>query len=168
VEIREEREGDWEGIRRVHRSAFGGDVEVRLVDLLRARGKAVVSLVAVNGIDVVGHILFSPVTIDRGGDARSLGLAPVAVLPPFQRSGIGSKLIREGLTRCAGAGYDLVVIVGEPSYYARFGFQAAKPCGLDNEYGANEEFMVLELQKDSLQGTKGLVKYAPEFAEVNG
>ena len=157
MEIREEREGDCEAIRRVHRDAFGGDVEVRLVDLLRARGKAVVSLVAVDASDVVGHILFSPVTIDEAAKARPLGLAPLGVLPPFQRSGIGSSLIREGLTRCAHAGYDLVVLVGEPGYYARFGFQAAERCGLGNEYGVKDEFMVLELRKGSLDGVRGLV-----------
>ena len=127
MEIREERAGDWEGIRRVQIAAFGGDGEARLVDLLRERGKAVISLVAVEANDVVGHILFSPVTIDELGDARPLGLAPVGVLPAFQRSGIGSSLIREGLSRCARAGYNLVVLVGRPRYYARFGFQAAKP-----------------------------------------
>ena len=166
MEIREERAGDCEGIRRVHLAAFGGDGEARLVDLLRERGKAVISLVAVEANDVVGHVLFSPVTIDEPGDAHPLGLAPVGVLPEFQRNGIGSSLVREGLSRCARAGYNLVVLVGAPRYYARFGFQAAKPYGLDNEYGINEEFMVHELQKGALDRTKGLVKYAREFAEA--
>lgn len=168
MEIREERAGDRDAIRRVHLGAFGGDTEVRLVDLLRVRGKVVVSLVAVEASEVVGHVLFSSVTIDGAGHARSLGLAPVGVLPAFQGGGIGSSLIREGLSRCSGAGYDLVVLVGDPRYYARFGFQSAKRYGLDNEYGVNEEFMVLELQNGALNRTQGLVRYAPEFAEVNG
>jgi putative acetyltransferase len=75
-------------------------------------------------------------------------------------------LIGEGLERCARAGYDLVVLVGAPAYYTRFGFHAAKPHGLDNEYGVNEEFMVLELRERSLERARGLVRYAPEFAEV--
>ena len=169
MEIREEREGDCEGIQRVHLGAFEGDVEVRLVDLLRARGKAVVSLVAIVNAEVVGHVLFSQVTIDGcSSDARALGLAPVGVLPAFQRNGIGSRLIREGLSRCAAAGHDIIVLIGEPRYYARFGFQPAKPCGLDNEYGVSEEFMVLELAEGALDRTRGLVRYAPEFAEVSG
>jgi putative acetyltransferase len=167
MEIREERAGDREGIRRVHVAAFGGDGEARLVDLLRERGKAVISLVALEADDVVGHVLFSPVTIDEPGTARPLGLAPVGVLPAFQGNGIGSSLIREGLGRCERAGYDVVVLVGAPPYYARFGFQAAKPYGLDNEYGVNEEFMVHELQNGALLHAKGLVKYAPEFAEAD-
>ena len=166
MEIREERAGDRQGIRRVHLEAFGGDVEARLVDLLRERGKSIVSLVAADAGDVLGHILFSLVTIDGSASARPLGLAPVGVLPDFQRSGIGSSLIREGLQRCAAAGYGLVVLVGDPRYYARFGFQAAKPCGLDNEYGVDQEFMVLELHAGALDLTKGLVRYAPEFAEA--
>jgi putative acetyltransferase len=166
MEIRDERDEDREAIRRVHLDAFGGDVEVRLVDLLRGRGKAVVSLVAVEGGDVVGHVLFSPVSIDGGATHRALGLAPVGVLPAFQRVGIGSGLIREGLARCARAGWDLVVLVGDPAYYARFGFHAAKQHGLDNEYGVNDEFMVLELHPGSLDRARGLVRYQPEFTEV--
>ena len=166
MEIRDERASDEDAIRRVHLEAFGGDLEARLVDLLRERGKTIDSLVAVEAGDVVGHVLFSPVTIDGAESARALGLAPVGVLPANQRAGVGTTLIREGLSRCARAGYDLVVLVGAPAYYTRFGFHAAKPHGLDNEYGVSEEFMVLELRERSLERARGLVRYAPEFAEV--
>jgi putative acetyltransferase len=166
MEIREERPGDEDAIRRVHLEAFGGDVEARLVDLLRERGKGIASLVAEEDGHIVGHILFSPVTIDGTSNCRAVGLAPVGVLPVHQRHGIGSRLIREGLSRCADAAYDLVVLVGAPVYYGRFGFHAAKPHGLDNEYGVGEEFMVLELRKGSLEPARGLVRYAPEFAEL--
>ena len=166
MEIRDERAGDEDAIRRVHLDAFGGDLEARLVDLLRERRKGVVSLVAVESGDVVGHILFSPVTIDGAESARALGLAPVGVRPANQRAGVGAALIREGLNRSATAGYDFVVLVGAPAYYTRFGFHAAKPHGLDNEYGVNDEFMVLELRERSLERVSGLVRYAPEFAEV--
>jgi putative acetyltransferase len=166
MEIRDERSGDEDAIRRVHLDAFGGDLEARLVDLLRERGKAIISLVAEEHGQVVGHILFSRVTIDHASDCRALGLAPVGVLPANQRRGTGSSLIREGLSWCAAAGYELVVLVGAPAYYSRFGFQAAQPHGLDNEYGVNEEFMVLELRKGSLEGARGLVRYQPEFNEV--
>ena len=167
MEIRDERAGDQEAIRRVHLDAFGGDVEARLVDLLRARGKTVTSLVAEDNGQVVGHILFSPVTIDAEADCRALGLAPVGVRTAHQRRGVGASLVREGLARCADAGYDFVVLVGDPDYYTRFGFHAAKAHGLDNEYGVNDEFMVLELRTNSLDRVRGLVRYAPEFAEVS-
>ena len=165
MEIRDERAEDHAAIRRVHLEAFGGDFEARLVELLRKRGKAVTSLVALEGATVVGHVLFSPVSIEGSDGRRGLGLAPVGVLPQFQRGGTGSALIREGLRRCRGGDYDIVVLVGAPAYYARFGFQAAKKFGLDNEYGVDDEFMVLELRAGSLQGIRGLVRYAPEFAE---
>jgi putative acetyltransferase len=167
MEIREECAGDEAAIRRVHREAFGGDAEGRLVDLLRERGKAVVSLVALEAGHVIGHVVFSPVTIAEAGDARALGLGPVGVLPRCQRRGIGSDLIREALHRCICAGYDLVVLVGAPQYYARFGFERARLHGLDNEYGVDEEFMVLELRKGSLERASGLVRYVPEFGELS-
>jgi putative acetyltransferase len=166
MESRDERAGDEDAIRRVHLEAFGGGLEARLVDLLRERRKAVISLVAEEAGHVVGHILFSPVTIEPRSDCRALGLAPLGVLPANQRTGVGSALIREGLRCSKRAGYDLVVLVGDPAYYTRFGFHAAKPHGLDNEYGVNDEFMVLELRERSLEGVRGLVRYAPEFAEV--
>jgi putative acetyltransferase len=166
MEIRDACATDAAAIRRVHREAFGGDLEVRLVDLLRERGKAIVSLVAVEVGEVVGHVLFSPVTIDGAERVRALGLAPVGVLPANQRAGIGSALIREGIRRAAAGGYELIVLVGAPAYYAKFGFHAAKAYGLDNEYGADDEFMVVGLRERSLEGVRGLVRYAPEFAEV--
>jgi len=166
MEIRDACATDAAAIRRVHREAFGGDLEVRLVDLLRERGKEIVSLVAVEVGEVIGHVLLSPVTIDGAERVRALGLAPVGVLPANQRAGIGSALIREGIRRAAAGGYELIVLVGAPAYYAKFGFHAAKAYGLDNEYGADDEFMVVGLRERSLEGVRGLVRYAPEFAEV--
>ena len=168
VQIRDEQPRDVASIQRVHREAFGGDVEVRLVDLLRERHKALVSLVAVMHSEVVGHILFSPVTIgDAGSSVRSAGLAPVAVLPDAQKTGIGSSLIREGLDRCRRIGYGVVVVLGDPAYYSRFGFRAATAVGLQNEYGVGDEFMVLELTDGAVDEVSGLVRYAPEFKEAD-
>ena len=158
--------GDEAAIRRVHLDAFGGNVEARLVDLLRDHGRVVRSLVAVEDAGVIGHVAFSAVTIGETDTQRALALGPVGVLPQFQRSGIGSSLIREGLSRCGRDGYNLVVLVGAPAYYTRFGFQRAKQFGLDNEYGVDAEFMVLELRAGSLETIRGLVRYAPEFSEV--
>ena len=89
MEIRDERSGDEDAIRRVHLDAFGGDLEARLVDLLRARGRAVASLVAIEEDTLAGHVLFSPVTIDGSDPCRALGLAPVGVLQKFQRAESG-------------------------------------------------------------------------------
>lgn len=167
VEIRVERPDDVAAIRDVNERAFGAPAEARLVDQLRASNKAVVSLVAQHGDHVVGHILFSPVTIANAPQSfRAVGLAPMSVLPEFQNQGIGSRLVREGLVRCQEAGYDAVVVVGHVNYYPRFGFVKAQPYGLENEYGATDAFMVLELRKGALEGVRGLVMFAPEFEEA--
>jgi putative acetyltransferase len=164
--IRDEQTADAAAIRSVHCAAFPTDAEARLVDRLRANGHARISLVAeVDGV-VVGHVLFSPVSIvGNFADGAGLGLAPVAVLPSHQRMEIGSSLIREGLAACRHVGYRFIVLIGHPAYYPRFGFQKASLAGLRNEYGADEAFMVLELLPGSLPLGGGLVKYGTEFAE---
>ncbi len=107
-----------------------------MVEALHAADAAPVSLVAVDGSpgDAVGHVLFSPVKIDNGGSGiRVVGLAPVAVLPEYHRKGVGSRLIRAGLEACREAAYDAVVLLGEPSYYSKFGFRRARDNDLSNE-----------------------------------
>jgi putative acetyltransferase len=167
VELRIERPQDSAAIQEVHLAAFGGSAEAKLVRLICERNKALISLVALNDDRVVGHILFSRVTIANSpDDFNAVGLAPVAVLPDFQRQGIGSKLIREGLKQCRQAGYYAVVLLGYPAYYSRFGFSRAADVGLQNEYGVHDEFMVLPLRDGALDGVSGLVKYLPEFGEA--
>lgn len=167
IELCNERPGDSAAVQEVHTKAFGGPSEARLVRLITERGKAVISLAALNDGNVVGHILFSQVTIAQCPDGfNALGLAPVAVRPEFQRQGIGSKLIQEGLKQCKKAGYAAVVLVGDPAYYFRFGFSRAADYGLDNEYGVHEEFMVLPLRDGALNGVRGIVKYVPEFEQA--
>ena len=149
----------------MHVAAFPSPLESRLVDALRAAGKAVVSLVAELDGSVIGHVLFSDVSIARGA-RRGIGLAPVAVLPRVQRRGIGTRLIHAGLTRVAELGYDVAVVLGEPAYYRRFGFETAGRFGLTNDYGAEEPFMALALRPDGLLGASGRVTYQPEFGLV--
>src|SRR5512146_1230878 len=113
IEIRPEQQKDLGAIRRVNERAFGGSAEADLVDLLRARHKAVVSLVAQHDHQIVGHILFSPVTVTGAPESlRVAGLAPMSVLPEFQKKRIGSSLIRAGLAACEESGYDAVVVLG--------------------------------------------------------
>ena len=133
------------------------------MDALRAAGHATVSLVAETDGQIVGHILFSPVSVVGAASGKTgLGLAPVAVLPGHQCRGIGSDLIRQGLAFCRDEGYGFVVVLGHPEYYPRFGFRRASQAGLANEYGADEAFMVLELAPGGLPPA-GLVQYGPEF-----
>ena len=166
VTIRLEQAGDADAVREVHRSAFPSAAEARLVDRLRDGGKAVLSLVAEVDDRVVGHVLFSPVSIATpSARCWGLGLAPVGVRPTHQRRGIGSSLIREGLAVCRREGRAFVVVLGNPAYYLRFGFQRASAVGLRNEFGADETFMVLELQPGAVPAGGGLAQYGPEFAE---
>ena len=154
--IRNEQPGDASALHNVHCAAFPTDAEARLVDRLRANSHGPISLVAeIDGL-VVGHILFSPVSIDGNPEvAGGLGLAPVAVLPAWQRQGVGSRLIEAGLAACRKQGFRFVVVLGHVAYYPKFGFQKASLFGLDNEYGVDDEFMVLQLQPGSLPGQGG-------------
>jgi putative acetyltransferase len=147
--------------------AFQGVDEGRLVRLLHERGKAIVSLAATVEERIAGHILFSPVSFRPEYPAiRALGLAPLAVLPEYQNQGIGSLLMREGLRHCQASGWQVVVVLGHPTYYPRFGFQPAKNFGLGNEYGAEEAFMALELAPHALEGIQAVACYAEEFNEI--
>ena len=161
IKIRNEETGDIEQVRAIVRAAFPTDAESRLVDALRANGKATISLVAVDGDHVLGHILFSPVTTTPPSDAKGIGLAPVSVRPDAQSQGIGSKLIREGLRLADELGFDYCVVLGGPKYYQRFGFEKASNFDMRNEYGVDDEFMIIRFSE---RGAAGLVQYAFEFA----
>jgi putative acetyltransferase len=161
LDIRPETDADFAAIRQMHESAFPTDAEARLVDQLRAAGNLTLSLVALVDGEVVGHVALSPVTIE--GAPVGLGLAPVAVSPERQGTGIGSELIRKALGACRENTVALVVVLGEPAYYARFGFVPASRHGLQDTYGGGDAFQVLLLDSDRVPAT-GLVQYAPEFA----
>jgi putative acetyltransferase len=148
-------------VRIILRSTFPTEAESNLVDALRANGKAVISLVAVGGEDVFGHIVFSSVTTTPSHEAKGVGLAPVAVRPDVQAKGIGSKLVQEGLRHCKLLGFDYCVVLGNPEYYQRFGFRRASDHGIQNEYGVDQAFMWVRFSNRTVSG---LVRYAPEFA----
>lgn len=165
--IRAENSGDGPAIHELHMAAFPTDAEARLVDALRVNGKASVSLVAESEGRIVGHVLFSPVSIESaGGLVGGAGLAPIAVLLSHQRKGVGSDLIASGIEACRGSEFGFIVVLGEPTFYQRFGFKRARSFGLENEYGVDEEFMVLELRSGYLTGLRGVVRYGAEFSIV--
>ena len=166
--VRQERPEDVAGIRHVNEQAFGQPAEADLVDLLRARDKVILSLVAAQGDLIVGHILFSPVMIESEGNLfAAAGLAPMAVLPELQKQGIGSQLVKHGLEQCRKTGYECVVVLGHAEYYPRFGFVPASRYGLKCEYDVPDEvFMAIELREGALKGRAGIARYEPEFKEV--
>jgi len=162
--IHPERIRDQAGIRAVHRACFPTDAEARLVDLLRDAGRLIVSIVAEGDGAIVGHIAFSPVTTTAG--AIGAGLAPLAVVESHRRRGFGGRLIVDGLDACRAAGFGWAVVLGEPAYYGRFGFRPAVEFGLSDEYGGGPAFQTMELLPGGIPVGAGLVRYAPEFAEV--
>jgi putative acetyltransferase len=168
LDIRPETPADIPAIHLVEQLAFDRPAEADLVDLCRQRGKVSLSLVAVRAGRISAHVMFTPVTLEPRQDGlRGLGLGPIAVLPEFQRNGIGSRLMQAGLEMCREQEYAFIVLLGDPHYYARFGFTPARNFGLSSEYGDGDEFQVLELTPGVLAGASGQVRYVPEFKETN-
>ena len=123
--VHEELPDDHDAIHEVNRQAFNGDAEAILVNRLRTSGAIVVSLVAVKNGEIVGNILFSDLHLETElAVIHAASLAPMAVAPEFQRQGIGSALVRRGLELCRERGKSVVVVVGHPEYYPRFGFSS--------------------------------------------
>jgi len=166
-EIRPELSSDADGIRTLNRQAFEGEAEAKLVDLLRERGRNIVSLIAIEDGLVVGQVLFTEVTVTPVSPYQGVGLAPLAVLPAFQKKGIGTELGHKGLALCRDLGYDFSVVLGHPDYYPRFGFKKASDFGLGNDYNTDEAFMALEFKPGVLGSFSGLVQYVPEFNETD-
>jgi putative acetyltransferase len=166
--LRCETPEDISAIHHINTAAFGRPNEADLVDVLRQNNALTISLVAVQDGRLVGHIAFSLVTITSDTATReALGLGPMAVLPAYQARGIGAQLVEAGLTACHHTPYGIVVVLGHPYYYPRFGFTPAKPLGIVWEHDVpNEAFMVQEIKAGALAPTRGVVKYRPEFATV--
>lgn len=165
ISIRQEQTGDVEQIREINLAAFEGTEEADLVDRLRVSCGEAVSLVAVSADRVVGHILFSPVVlVDPQAQHPGMGLAPMSVLPEFQRQGIGSLLVQTGLEELKSADVPFVVVLGHPDYYPRFGFTPTVRFAIDSEFQGvpAEAFMILPLDpKTSLKA--GVIRYHTEF-----
>ena len=167
VTVRPERPEDYDAARAVNERAFGdGSPEGGLVDALRADAAHVpeLCLVAVEGDAVVGHILFSRARLASGHEV--LALAPMAVLPERQRAGVGSRLVETALRGAAETDFPLVVVLGHPEYYPRFGFEPAAGYGVEAPWTVPPEaWMVLPLPAYEPEA-RGLVTYAQAFEAV--
>lgn len=165
VEIRVEEPRDAVAVRAVNESAFDTHVEANVVDALRD-GPDTVSLVAEEAGEIVGHILFSPVTVGRRGKVVvGMGLAPMAIVPARQRRGIGSALVTRGLETLRERGCPFVVVLGHPDFYPRFGFERASIHGLACQWAGvpDEAFMVTILRPEVMRGVSGVARYRAEF-----
>lgn len=169
ITIRPEQPADHTAIFALHAAAFPTDLEAKLVDAIRANDHATISLVAIDGVLIVGHVLLSPVTIESDSQhvlATGLGLAPVAVHADYRRQGIAARLIEQAIGLALEAQQPFVVVLGEPGYYQRFGFRTASAWQVSNEYGVNEPFMLRELAPGGVPASGGLAKYGSEFADL--
>ncbi|MCA1562042.1 MAG: N-acetyltransferase [Acidobacteria bacterium] len=164
MEIRRELPTDADAVRAVNQAAFEMSTEADLVDALRERAEPIVSLVPHDGESIIGHILFTPVTLSGHAELKIMGLAPMAVLPAQQRRGIGSALVLEG---CKQLGYGVVIVLGHSEYYPRFGFVPASRFGIGCEYDVPDEvFMALELLPGVLGGKSGTIRYHAAFGNA--
>ena len=165
--IRAEKQNDRDTVHAVNTSVFETPSEANLVDTLREQAHTFVSLVAEDNGEVVGHIMFSPVSLSGHPNLKVMGLGPLAVAPEHQRKGIGSALVRAGLEQCRQLGFTAVVVLGHPEYYPRFGFSPSSRFDIDSQYDVPEEvFMAMELKPGALSGKTGRVKYHAAFSNV--
>jgi putative acetyltransferase len=165
--IRLERPDDAAAVRQVNELAFAQPAEADLVEKLLQACADTVSLVAVDD-GIVGHILFTPVVVESGGQrVVGMGLAPMAVHPDWQRRGIGSQLVRSGMDIMRERGCPFVVVVGHPEYYPRFGFERASAHGLASQWEGvpDDAFMALVLDEKAMAGVSGVARYRKEFSE---
>jgi len=165
ISVRVEIPGDVDTVRQINEAAFGQPDEAGLVDKLRERCTEVLSMVSIQDDYIVGHIFFSPVMIESGdGTVSGMGLGPMAVLPEYQNQGIGSVLVREGLTRLKAQGCGFVVVLGHPQYYPRFGFVPASRYGVRCEWEVPDEVFMIQVFSGTI--LSGLARYRPEFSEL--
>lgn len=167
IEIRKEESTDREAIHQLNLIAFDNGPEADLVDELRASCEAYVSFVAVEDGSVIGHILFTPATVEDC-PAVGMGLAPMSVLPSKQRKGIGSRLVRYGLEFLRNGGCPFVIVLGHPEYYPRFGFEPASKYHLISQWQGvpDDAFMIVVFDSGVLPKTGGIARYRDEFDEA--
>jgi len=167
IEIRNEEPKDQDAVHRLNLAAFDDGLEATVVDKLRTNCEDYLAFVAVEDDTVVGHILFTQVTIEGCG-VSGMGLAPMAVLPSHQRTGIGSQLARHGLEHLRRSGCPFVIVLGHPEYYPRFGFEPASEYQLVSQWEGipDEAFMVVVFDNTVLPKAGGIARYRDEFDDA--
>ena len=161
--VRSERPEDCAAIHLVNEEAFGRPDEADLVDRLRLKGVVLASFVAEVEDMIAGHILFSRMSIETTDKSvAAVALAPLAVIPKFQRQGIGTMLTAHGLAWLRAQSEKIVLVLGHPDYYQRFGFLTDKARFIESPFNP-KSFMALELKPNALDGIRGKVRYPDAF-----
>lgn len=167
--IATESVNDVDAIRDIALAAFEGDLEATLIDRLRASKAMSLSLVAkLEDHTPVGHLALSPAFVDGRAEPIGLALAPLAVMPARQRRGIGGALVRRSLEYARSERAPFIIVLGDPGYYSRFGFEPASRYGLEGEFGGGDAFMILVSDKKQLPPRGSLLRYHPVFREIFG
>lgn len=166
--VRKEKPEDITEIFKINIETFSTDAEANLVDMLREHHLPLISMVAEEEGKLIGHILFSPVSLLGKKTGISIaGLGPMAVIPSHQKKGAGTMLVEAGLKQCRTAGYGAVVVLGHADYYPRFGFVPSGAYGISSTYDVPPEiFMIKELRRGALKGIQGTVCYHELFNAV--
>lgn len=169
IKIRKETIDDENNISLVHQKAFGQEAEALLVERLRVSGVQKISLVATFEGKIIGHILLTEAVINCPDQIiLGMGLAPLGILPEFQKQGIGSQLVKSSLIESNKQKNEFIIVLGHPEFYTRFGFQKASIYGVKSEYQniSDEFFMIYLLQEKLEKNIRGIAKYHPEFAKL--
>lgn len=166
--IRQEKQQDIAAIRELNDLAFGQPIEGAIVDKLREKCDEFISFVAVKRGQILGHILFTPAIIEtKTGVINGLGLAPMAVRPDHQRTGIGTRLANTAIKQIKNTNCPFIIVLGHPEYYRRFGFESAVRYGITSEWDVPvEAFMIMILNEQPMRNSSGVAKYRPEWNEA--
>lgn len=169
IKIRTETVSDHSSVFKLNYEAFGNrEDESKLIERIRLSTQFIpeLSIVAEEDNEIVGHLLLSKAEVINGDNSHEvIVLAPIAVKPSLQKTGIGDQLIQEGLKRCKDLGYGIVLLIGHPTYYPKFGFKPARNFGLElKQFKVSDEvFMVCELIAGELDRIKGELIYPKSF-----
>jgi putative acetyltransferase len=169
VKIRVEKKSDFNAIKYVNDKAFNQPQEGNVIEKIRNTDSRILSLVAELDNKIIGHIFFSPVEIEGHPEIKNgMGLAPLAVLPEYQKQGIGKMLIKEGISKLKKQSVPFIIVLGHEHYYPKFGFETAAKYGLKSQWIGvpDEAFMVMILNKDKMKNVHGVAKYREEWNEA--
>ncbi len=169
ITIRVENKDDLITIKEINNKAFGQPEEGNIIDKIRASGSQILSLVAEIDQKIVGHIFYSEAEIEHDNERIiGMGLAPMAVLPEYQKQGVGKKLINESISILKKKPIAFIIVLGHEDYYPKFGFDKASKYGISCQWDGvpDEAFMIMILDKEKMENVHGVARYRDEWNEA--